>query len=168
MNVNTDYIRRRFKFNSPEKLKELFTQYPLDKNFIDWVYNLGFKIFYNQEMHKGGGCVNWDDKLIVVSTKSEDSRLIKLITVHELVHIASGNEIEMELYNSPPEKHLDLYDGYEKAIDDIAEEHLNNKVFMEYMESRLPRTNKEECTMRLKEKHPEMGEAEFMQILGSF
>ncbi len=126
-----DHIRRRLQFSSPEGLKKLFRLFPLDKDFIDWVVGQGFKIVYRKSFSDGMGSVSWVSREINVSPKG-DSKLVNLVKVHELVHIALTREINIGGLS------LKEYEEYEKAIDEIAMSHINNSELMLYLDAKLP------------------------------
>jgi len=131
MNENYPYhIRRRLGFNSPEQFRKLFELFPLNSEFIDWVVEQGFKIFYKDNFYAGMGCTDWQNKEIWISPKG-DSKLIRLVKVHELIHVALvGTKFKTRT--------MDEQEKYEKTIDEIAQKYVDNEEFIRSMETRIP------------------------------
>ncbi len=121
---------RRLTFSSPEGLKRILLQdYPLTKEFIDWVVEQGFKIIYQPDLKEGNGLVfgGWgprERREIWVSSQGKASLKDKVL-VHELIHI------------SVPGNHEPRED-YEKTIDQIADIYLNDSEFMKYLKKKMP------------------------------
>ena len=120
-----DYpIYNKRGFHSPEDLKESFCRFPLDKQFIDWVAKQGFKIVYDSSWKEGTANVWWSLRQIIMSPHGGDA-LVNLTLVHELVHIAVPGRFLGEK-------------KYEKIIDEIAEDHIKNLEFMNYIKAKIP------------------------------
>lgn len=122
--------KRRLKFSSPEGLKKVLQRFPLNKEFIDWVVEQGFKIEYRSDWREGRGAVWWGLKRIVVSSQGETDLMNKTL-VHELIHISVPG------IPSPWDAWISQI-PYEEMIDQIAEIYLNDLEFMEYLKEKIP------------------------------
>ncbi len=119
------YDERMQRFYSPADFKEIFRQHPLDRKFIDWVAEQGFKIVYISDWREGNGAVWWGLRQIALSSHGQD-RIVNLTLIHELIHIAvPGN------YGNYDQR-------YEEAIDEIAENYVNDIEFLDYIKRKIP------------------------------
>jgi len=119
---------RRMRFNTPEEMKKRFSEFPLNNDFVNWVAVQGYVIVYRRGWKEGTGSVFCNH--INVSPNGKPG-LADLVLMHELVHIAHS-------------KNIDLWTGrlaeiekFEKVIDKIAEEHLQNKDLLAYIKKKL-------------------------------
>ncbi len=119
------YDKRMQRFCSPADLKEIFRRKPLDKKFIDWVVERRFEIVYHFSFEEGSGAVWWGPRWIVVSPHGQDG-IANLTLIHELIHVAvPGN------YGNYDQR-------YEEAIDEIAENYVNDIEFLDYIKRKIP------------------------------
>lgn len=116
--------KRRLTFGSPEELKKILQDYPLTKDFVDWVVEQGFKIIYQSDWRAGNGLVSWGSRQIMVGSQGKTCLIDKTL-VHELIHI------------SVPGNH-DPRESHEEAIDQIADIYLNDSGFMKYLKKKIP------------------------------
>ena len=123
--------KRRLSFYSPESMITAFLSFSLNKNFIDWVVNQGFKVTYQDTWKPGEGSVWWSLKKINVSSKGSPD-LVDLTLMHELVEVALSQNITFA-YES-----IDNQKKYEESIDKIARQHLKDKEFLDYIKRKLP------------------------------
>ena len=119
--------KRRMHFNSPEGLKWSLKTFPLTKEFIDWVAKTGYRIRYEPILSEGSGFVTWESKSIYISPKGDEC-LINKVKVHELIHVS----IPGMTPNYPPKN------PFEIAIDEIADEYLDNIEFLNYIDEKIP------------------------------
>jgi len=146
---------RRLCFSKPEDLREVLKKYPLDKGFIDYVRDNGFKIFYEKDIPVGYGAVVYYSKELEelghhshiiclgignrgnIDNKGElsedEKKLIDLTLIHELVHIAIPDWRLTWRCQVPF-----IYKMFDKVIDEIAEEYLKDKDFLDYVKKTIP------------------------------
>jgi hypothetical protein len=123
--------KRRLRFRSPEQMKQIFLEFPLNKEFVDWVVKLGFKVAYAENWKPDSGAVWWSlNKIIVSSGGNRD--LEDLVLMHELIHIGLSENISFTYMGLPG------LEAYERAIDEIAKHHLKDKNLLDYIKIKLP------------------------------
>ena len=120
---------RRLKFRGPKELKKRFEQYPLDRNFVDWVRDIGYKISYDKSLFP---CVSFE-KRIIFNERFEDISLL-----HELVHISVPDHRLMFRYLGRCNLGNKIYEKYEEVIEEVAEKLLGLEGFVDYVERTIP------------------------------
>lgn len=149
----------RLDFDSPETFRRRLQEYPLDKDFIDWVKDNGWVVKYDYLFD--GGLANFKTKRILVGTLSgcmdnEDRRTaicylenekgyvkdwsiidfenLELILMHELIHVAVPNLKTAEMvFDYTPEGKV-----YEGIITEEARTYIPNRELMKYIHSMIP------------------------------
>jgi len=126
---------RRLGFDNPEDLRMRFEQYPLDKDFVDWVRNNGYKIYYNYALLSGQGRICFARRLIEVGFGEEgtDSQEVNLSLLHELVHI-SVPDSRLSTFH----RRSKIYGEYERVIENVAEKLLGLEGFLDYVKKTVP------------------------------
>ncbi len=123
--------KRRLRFNSPEGMIHAFRRFPLNKDFIDWVVDQGYRLVYSPYFKGGEGAVpGGKSKSIFISPYgSQDT--IDLVIMHELVHVAHSKDINWECGSDEAEK-------YDSAIEEIAKDYVKDKAFLAYIKRKIP------------------------------
>ncbi|MEK6862349.1 MAG: hypothetical protein AABY07_10390 [Nanoarchaeota archaeon] len=115
--------KKRLEFSSPKGLEQKLQEYPLNKGFIDWVVNLGYKIRYLDMLPAGG--TSFDTREIFIRVYQKPLVSHDLVLVHELIHI------------SVPIESIDRVKKYEYVIDKIAKRYAKDKEFMDYIKKSI-------------------------------
>lgn len=146
---------RRLCFSEPEDLRKVLKKYPLDKGFIDYIRDNGFKIVYEKNIPVGYGAVvyyskeleelgyhghiiylgishswNIDNKC---DLSGDEKKLIDLSLMHELIHVAIPDWRLTWRCQVPF-----IYKIFDKVIDEIAEQYLKDKDFLDYVKKTIP------------------------------
>src|SRR3989338_3154041 len=125
---------RRLKFRGPKELKKRFEQYPLDRDFVDWVRGVGYKISYGKVLFS---CVSFEEKMIIITdfVKPEEYNAHLL---HELVHISVPDHRLMFRYLGRCNLGNKIYGRYEEVIEEVAEKLLGLEGFVDYVKRTIP------------------------------
>jgi len=146
---------RRRNFTDPESFRDVFKKYPLDKEFVDWVAEQGYEIVYTSEDNLGCGDVYVDPRKIVIGIHPRvdpnlniDPNLVDLVVVHELIHIAAPDK-RMERFNR---QGVQIYNPFEKVIDEIAAQYTQDQEFMQHVTSTIPAQYSDKIARELADK----------------
>lgn len=111
--------KKRLEVNSPKELEQRLEEYPLNKDFIDWVVNLGYTISYVDMIPQGG--TSFYTREIFIREHQKPPVTQDFVLMHELIHIAVPT----------------LNKRHEYAIDRVAARLMKNEELIEYIKKTI-------------------------------
>lgn len=121
---------------TPEDILEELTRIGITVEFLDWVANQGYNIQLQHDLFyrkPGFGYVDAKKKIIGIGD-GDNTPLVNLTKVHELLHIATPRTSTRETIANIS------YVIYEEVFDQIARPYSENEDFMALVGERIPHT----------------------------